>query len=77
MNIKVKVSPSLSQCRFCLNIQQDYTQMESCNDCRFEREGVMINTHHSYLGVYATVTFKDGTLENVPLERVKVIDNEV
>ena len=41
------------------------------------KESVMINTYHNFLGAYATVTFKDGTLENVSLERVKVIDNEV
>lgn len=77
MNIKVKVKPSLSQCRMCLNIQQEYNQVESCKDCEAKREGVMINTYHNFLGAYATVTFKDGTLENVALERVKVIDNEV
>lgn len=77
MNIKVQVQPSSIQCRRCLNIQQEYNQVESCKDCVVKREGVMINTCHNFRGSYATVTFKDGTLENVSLERVKVIDNEV
>jgi hypothetical protein len=51
--------------------------VESCKDCVVKREGVMINTCHNFRGSYATVTFKEGTLENVPLERIKVIDNEV
>lgn len=44
MNIKVQVKPSLSQCRMCLNIQQEYNQVESCKDCEAKRE-----CHDKYL----------------------------
>lgn len=73
MHIDVKVKPSASHCRLCLNIQQEHNQVGYCSKCPNEKQGVMINTLQNLLGAYATVKYKDGTLENVPIHRVKVM----
>ena len=76
MNIKVIVKPSMSTCRFCLQVQMEYNQIENCSTCEGYKKGIMINTLRSLFDDYATIQYKDGAIENVLLSRVKVINND-
>lgn len=76
MNIKVTVRPSMSTCRFCLQVQMEYNQIENCSNCEEYKKAIMINTHHSWFDNYATVQYEDGSIENVLLSGVKVINDD-
>lgn len=74
MNIEVYVRPSQEQCRFCLNMQEDYNQIEDCNTCYKNKRYIMIGTNSNITGTYAVVKNEESKLESVSIYRIEVIE---
>lgn len=67
----VEIERSVSQCRMCIDVAESYDQMPPCSECE-KQTGEWIDTVSNFWGTYAIVEMKDGSVEKIPLSRIKV-----
>lgn len=67
----VEIEKSISQCRTCIDVAVSYDQMPPCSECK-NQTGEWIDTVSNFWGTYAIVEMKDGSVEKIPLSRIKV-----
>lgn len=72
MEKRVEIKKSISECRICSDTAEQYNAMPPCKDCR-GKTGRWVDTVSGFLGTYAVVCMDNGSVAEVPLDRLKVI----
>ena len=67
---KVKVNPSYSMCRYCIDTQMEYGECLSCRtECPYTEYGVVIGVANELL----IIEKESGELITSPIDRVQIL----
>ena len=68
---KVKVNPSYSMCRYCIDTQMEYGECLSCRtECPYTEYGVVIGVANELL----IIEKESGELITSPIDRVQILE---
>lgn len=76
MEKRVEVDVSTVECRMCSETAMSFDEVPLCWKCHRRRKGTWIDTVSNFWGTYAVVCLNDGSVEKIPLDRIKVIKED-
>lgn len=75
MEKKVEIKKSVSECRMCSDVADQYNAIPPCGNCQ-GKTGTWVDTVSGFWGTYAVVCMDGGSVEKIPLDRLKVIKED-
>ena len=72
---KVKVNPSYSMCRYCIDTQMEYGECLSCKtECPYVEYGVVIGVTKKLFNIVLVIGKESGELITSPIDRVQILE---
>ena len=71
------VKPTTYECRTCMEMAESCGAVPDCQNCYYEKKVKVVNITPSFGGTRAIVIYKDGVVDDIPKERLRIVNMEV
>lgn len=71
---KCVIQPSKSTCRYCTDLDIQYGEVRTCDECIHKEEGYILSCKSGFFGSKFVVLLPTGYVKEVPVGRVKIIE---